>query len=244
MTDEPMLSAKSITKRFGKMEALSNLEIDVYRDSIVALIGPNGSGKTTFINTVSGLLTPESGEILFEGKNIRGMKPHKISHLGINRTFQIPHPFPSLSVLENVQISVRFGTDMRGSDFEDRSEELIKFAELSEFSDKLASDLNTSQKKMLDLAKAMATNPKLLLVDELAAGLNPAEMDAVAKKIGELKERGISLVIVEHVMNFIKKITDDIIVMDAGKKIFDGKFKDAVNDETVRGVYFGKRDTS
>lgn len=237
---KPLLSVRGVTKRFGRLEALSKIDMDLEEGNTLALIGPNGSGKTTFINVVSGLLRPEHGTIMFNGTDIVGLRPYKISHMGINRTFQIPHPFRSLTVLENVEVSVRFGSKSRDYEIEKRAEELIKFASLTEVEDHVSEELNTAQMKMLDLAKALATNPKLLLIDELAAGLNPTEMNDLAKKVNEIKERGISVLVVEHVMDFIKKITKHVIVMDAGTKVFDGDFSNAVNDEKVREIYFGR----
>ncbi|MCL5253919.1 MAG: ABC transporter ATP-binding protein [Candidatus Thermoplasmatota archaeon] len=237
-----LLEARGITKTFGKMEALSNVHVGVEKGKILALIGPNGSGKTTLINIVSGLLFPDEGEILFEGKNISSLPPHRRSHLGINRTFQIPHPFGGLTVMENVEIAVLFGQGKRdptGRDMESAVEGILKLTGLSSFAEKKAETLNTGQKKMLDLAKALATNPRVLLIDELAAGLGASEMDSVVKLLREIAKNIDAVVVVEHVMSFIRRVTDDVVVLDAGRKIFEGSFEDAVHDERVMEVYLG-----
>ncbi len=237
-----LLEARGITKTFGRMEALSGVSLSVGKGETLALIGPNGSGKTTLINIISGLLFPDAGEILFEGKNISRLSPHRRSHIGINRTFQIPHPFGGLTVAENVEIAVLFGQGKQGShrnDMESTTDDLLKLTGLLQFADKKAETLNTGQKKMLDLAKALATKPRVLLVDELAAGLNSTEMDGVAKLLRDIAKGIDAVVVVEHVMSFIRRVSDTVVVLDAGRKIFDGRFTDAVHDEKVMEVYLG-----
>lgn len=221
------------------MEALSHVSLSIGSGETLGLIGPNGSGKTTLINVVSGLLYPEEGSILFNGRRIDKLSPHRRSHLGINRTFQLPHPFNGLTVSENVEISLLFGRVRNRKDLDQKAEEILKLAGLSDLSEHRAGNLNTGQKKMLDLAKALATEPKVLLIDELAAGLNASETEVVARLLDEVKKRVESMVIVEHVMNFIKRVTKDVVVLDAGRVIFSGKFEDAVKDPKVMEVYLG-----
>ncbi len=234
-----LLSLSGITKRFGRMEALSGVSMSVERGEVVALIGPNGSGKTTLLNVISGLLFADEGTILFEGKRIDRLPPHSRSRLGVNRTFQMPHPFSGLSVLENVLIAARFGRH-RHEDDERLAESILKLTGLSAFADTQSGSLNTGQKKMLDLAKALATGPKLLLVDEIAAGLSHGEMESISKLLGEVARTVEGMIVVEHVMGFIRMVTERVVVLDAGTKIFDGSFSDAVRDEHVREVYIGK----
>ncbi len=235
-----VLEVNGIVKRFGSLEALGGVTLSLQSGDILGLIGPNGSGKTTLINVVSGLLYPDAGSLLLYGRRIDRMPPHRRSHLGVNRTFQIPHPFTGLTVRENIDISLLFGRLGNRADLDQRAEDILKLAGLSEFSELKAGNLNTSQKKMLDLAKALATEPKVLLVDELAAGLNTSEAEAVAGLLKEVRKSVDAMIVVEHVMNFIKRVTEDVVVLDAGKVIFSGKFIDAVKDSKVREVYLGK----
>lgn len=235
-----VLEVNGIVKRFGSLEALGGVTLSLQSGDILGLIGPNGSGKTTLINVVSGLLYPDAGSLLLYGRRIDRMPPHRRSHLGVNRTFQIPHPFAGLTVRENIDISLLFGRLGNRADLDQRAEDILKLAGLSEFSELKAGNLNTSQKKMLDLAKALATEPKVLLVDELAAGLNTSEAEAVAGLLKEVRKSVDAMIVVEHVMNFIKRVTEDVVVLDAGKVIFSGKFIDAVKDSKVREVYLGK----
>ncbi len=241
MEGEVILSLQGVTKRFGSMEALSRVSLSLGRGQTLGLIGPNGSGKTTLINVVSGLLYADAGTLSFLGRRINGMSPHRRSHLGINRTFQIPHPFHGLTVRENVDIALLFGRKGRRTDMDQAAEDILKLTGLSDQSGQMASSLNTGQKKMLDLAKALATEPKVLLVDELAAGLNAAETDVVANLLNQVKKSVEGMVIVEHVMNFIRKVTEDVAVLDAGRVIFSGKFADAVSDPKVMEVYLGTK---
>ncbi len=215
------------------------MDLSLYSGETLGLIGPNGSGKTTLINVVSGLLYADGGSLLFYGSRIDRMSPHRRSHLGINRTFQIPHPFYGLTVRENVDIALLFGRMKKRTDLEQKSEDILKLTGLSELSEHRAGSLNTSQKKMLDLAKALATEPRILLIDELAAGLNSNETEVVAGLLREVKKNVDAMLVVEHVMNFIKKVTEDVVVFDAGKVIFSGRFADAVRDGRVREVYLG-----
>ena len=240
MDDGAVLEVNGIVKRFGSLEALGGVTLSLHSGDILGLIGPNGSGKTTLINVVSGLLYPDAGSLLLYGRRIDRLSPHRRSHLGVNRTFQIPHPFMGLTVRENIDISLLFGKRGNRVDLDQRAEDILKLAGLSGVSEHKAGNLNTSQKKMLDLAKALATEPKVLLVDELAAGLNTSEAEAVARLLKEVRKSVDAMIVVEHVMNFIKKVTEDVVVLDAGKVIFSGKFIDAVNDSKVREVYLGK----
>ncbi len=240
MDDGAVLEVNGIVKRFGSLEALGGVTLSLHSGDILGLIGPNGSGKTTLINVVSGLLYPDAGSLLLYGRRIDRLSPHRRSHLGVNRTFQIPHPFMGLTVRENIDISLLFGKRGNRVDLDQRAEDILKLAGLSGVSEHKAGNLNTSQKKMLDLAKALATEPKVLLVDELAAGLNTSEAEAVARLLKEVRKSVDAMIVVEHVMNFIKKVTEDVVVLDAGKVIFSGKFIDAVNDSKAREVYLRK----
>lgn len=235
----PLLQAHGLVKRFGGFRALDNLSFSIARGEILGLVGPNGSGKTTCINVISGLYPPDSGNIHFEGRAIGGLPSHRLVHAGINRTFQVPRPFHTLTVRQNVDIALAYGRSRNGTA---DGNAILDSLELAPVADKPAGELNSAQQKMLDLARALATGPRLLLVDELAAGLNPAELDRVAQKMRELARSGIALLVVEHLMGFIDQITDRIIVMNAGKEIFEGRLAEAAHNAQVVEVFLGDED--
>jgi branched-chain amino acid transport system ATP-binding protein len=234
--DAPLLSVDGLVKSFGGFRALDVLSFAVGRGEILGLVGPNGSGKTTCINVISGLYRPDAGAIRFEGRPIGGLPSHRLVHAGINRTFQIPRPFLTLTVRENVEIALAYG---RRRDGVADADALLASLDLADFADQPAGQLNSAHQKMLDLARALATGPRLLLVDELAAGLNPAELERVAVKLKELARSGIALLVVEHLMGFIDQITDRIIVMNAGKEIFEGRLTEAFRNVQVVEVFLG-----
>ena len=231
-----LLTVDGLVKRFGGFLALDGLSFSVKAGEILGLVGPNGSGKTTCINVISGLYRPDDGAIYFEGRSIGGLPSHRLAHAGINRTFQVPRPFLTLTARENVEIAIAYGgSGRRPGD----TEALLAALDLAAFADQPAAELNSAHQKMLDLARALATGPRLLLVDELAAGLNPAELERVAEKLKDLARSGITLLVVEHLMGFIDQITDRIIVMNAGKEIFEGRLADAAKDAQVVEVFLG-----
>jgi branched-chain amino acid transport system ATP-binding protein len=231
----PLLNVAKLVKRFGGFYALDGLSFHVSSGEILGLVGPNGSGKTTAINVISGLYAPDGGEIVLEGGSIGGVVSHKLVHRGINRTFQIPKPFLSLTVRQNVEVALAYG----GAADAPAMADLLDEYRLAEVADRPAADLNSSQQKMLDLVRALATRPRLLLLDELAAGLNPAELDWIAERIKALAKSGMAIIVVEHLMGFIEHITDRVIVMNAGKEIFEGKLAVAVKVPQVIEVFLG-----
>ena len=232
----PLLTVDGLVKRFGGFRALDVLSFSVGAGEILGLVGPNGSGKTTCINVISGLYRPDGGTIHFEGRLIGGLASHQLVHAGINRTFQVPRPFLTLTVRENVEIAVAYGRSRNGATDVGA---ILSSLDLAAFADQPAGELNSAHQKMLDLARALATGPRLLLVDELAAGLNPAELERVAGKLKELARSGIALLVVEHLMGFIDQITDRIIVMNAGKEIFEGRLAEAFKNSQVVEVFLG-----
>jgi len=234
--DAPLLHVDGLVKSFGGFRALDVLNFSVAAGEILGLVGPNGSGKTTCINVISGLYRPDAGSIRFEGRPIGGLPSHRLVHAGINRTFQVPRPFQTLTVRENVEIARTYG---RSRDGAADVGALLSSLDLAALADKPAGELNSAQQKMLDLARALATGPRLLLVDELAAGLNPVELERVAAKLKELARSGIALLVVEHLMGFIDQITDRLIVMNAGKEIFEGRLAEAFKNTRVVEVFLG-----
>jgi branched-chain amino acid transport system ATP-binding protein len=232
----PLLQVSKLVKRFGGFYALDGLSFHVSSGEILGLVGPNGSGKTTAINVISGLYAPDGGEIVLDGASIGAVASHKLVHRGVNRTFQIPKPFLSLTVRQNVEVALAYG----GASVAPPSmAELLDEYRLAEVADRPAADLNNAQQKMLDLVRALATRPRLLLLDELAAGLNPAELDWIAERIKALAKGGMAIIVVEHLMGFIEHITDRVIVMNAGKEIFEGKLAVAVKVPQVIEVFLG-----
>lgn len=232
----PILAVNGLVKRFGGFHALDGLSFHVSPGEILGLVGPNGSGKTTAINVISGLYAPDGGALTYDGASIGGMASHRIVHRGINRTFQIPKPFLSLTVRQNVEVALAYG---RAEVAPPKLSDLLEQYHLAELADRPAADLNSSQQKMLDLVRALATRPRLLLLDELAAGLNPTELDWIAGHIKALAQSGLAIIVVEHLMGFIEQITDRVIVMNAGKDIFEGPLAVAVKVPQVIEVFLG-----
>ncbi len=231
----PILSVSKLVKRFGGFYALDGLSFHVSSGESLGLVGPNGSGKTTAINVISGLYAPDGGEVALDGASIGAVASHRLVHRGINRTFQIPKPFLSLTVRQNVEVALAYG----GAAAAPAMAELLDEYRLSEVADRPAADLNNAQQKMLDLVRALATRPRLLLLDELAAGLNPAELDWIAERIKALALGGMAIIVVEHLMGFIEHITDRVIVLNAGKEIFEGKLAVAMKVPRVIEVFLG-----
>lgn len=232
----PLLLAETLVKDFGGFRALDGLSFHLMPGEILGLVGPNGSGKTTCINVISGLYRADGGRVIYQGRLIGGLPSHRLVHLGINRTFQVPKPFLTLTVRENVEVAAAYGRKERQADGID---DLLASFELDLQANRPAAELNSVQQKMLDLARALATGPRLLCIDELAAGLNPQELAGVAGRLRDLARSGITLLVVEHLMGFIDQVTDRVIVLNAGREIFEGQLRDAVRDRQVMEVYLG-----
>jgi|SRR5579871_956756 len=237
----PLLRVAGLVKRFGAFRALDGVSFHVQPGEILGLVGPNGSGKTTCINVVTGLYAPDGGEVLFEGAPIGGLASHRIVHRGINRTFQVPKPFLTLTVRENVVVAANHA---RRDGAAVGVDEVLASLGLEAHAAKPAAELNSVQQKMLDLARALATRPRLLCVDELAAGLNPGELDRIAERLRALARSGMALLVVEHLMGFIDQVTDRVIVLNSGKEIFEGTLAAAVQDKRVVEVFLGADDGS
>lgn len=225
---ESLLRVEALVKRFGGFRALDAVTFHLRPGEILGLVGPNGSGKTTCINVITGLHRPDEGQVFFEGRPIGGLPSHRLVHPGINRTFQVPRPFPSLTVRENVEVAATYGRDTAGRAGSVDVQALLASVELDGVAGRRAAELTGAQQKMLDLARALATSPRLLCIDELAAGLSPTELDRVAERLRALARSGMALLVVEHLMRFIDRVTDWVVVLNAGQKIFEGPLADAV----------------
>jgi branched-chain amino acid transport system ATP-binding protein len=234
-TTEPLLEVDGLIKRFGGFTALAGVTFHLHAGEVLGLVGPNGSGKTTCINVISGLYAPDGGRVVYQGRAIGGYKAHRLAKTGINRTFQSPKPFLSLTVRENVELAAHYGHPHDSFDID----ALLAELELDGYANRPAAELNSAQQKTLDLARAMATEPKLLLVDELAAGLNPSELNRMAVRLRAMADKGMALLVVEHLMGFIDKVTDRVVVMAAGKEFFGGTLADATKDPEVIRVFLG-----
>ncbi len=236
MSPEPLLRVERLGKRFGGFRALDGVSFHIDHGEVLGLVGPNGSGKTTCINVISGLYAPDEGRVLFAGRSIGGRAPHLLARSGINRTFQSPRPFLSLTVRENVEIAATYG---RASTAAPTVDVVLERLGLAAEATRRAEGLNSAHQKLLDLARALATGPRLLLVDEIAAGLNPAELLLMADRLRALAADGMALLVVEHLMGFLERVTDRVIVMNAGREIFDGRLAEAVRDGEVVRVFLG-----
>lgn len=230
----PVLAVEDLVQHFGGLKAVDGVSLEVAEGEIVGLVGPNGSGKTTLINCVCGLYRPTGGRVVLEGTEVTGWRADKLAHAGINRTFQIPRPFLDLTVRQNLEVAR--GSTRKRSDQD--PDELLELVGLTRFVKTPASSLNSTQKKLLDLARALMLSPKVLFLDEIAAGLTPAELTGMASLVKQVAA-GRAVVVVEHLMAFLGEVTDRVLVLNAGKEIFRGPLADALRDDEVKRVFLG-----
>jgi branched-chain amino acid transport system ATP-binding protein len=240
----PIMSARSVSKFFGGLAAVSGVDLSLAEGEILGLIGPNGSGKTTLVNVITGALPLSGGEVRFRDRSLRGLACYQIGRLGICRTFQVVKPFPSLTVLQNVMVGALFGAEGGARQLADarrQAEDVLDFVGLANLAAAPAEGLNVPERKRMELARALAMRPVVLFLDEVMAGLNPAEIDAAVRLIKRVRERGVTLVVIEHVMKAIRNLSDRIFVLYHGEKLTEGSPDAVLQDPAVVAAYLGRR---
>ena len=235
-----LLEVHGLTRFFGGLRAVGNLSFEVAEGEILGLIGPNGAGKTTVFNLVTGFVRPSRGEVRLSGRNVVGLRPNAVARRGIARTFQIVKPFPGLSARENVTLAA-FLRHRARRDSERAADEVLGRLGLSHRASTLASHLTLMDQKRLEMAKALATEPRVLLLDEPMGGLNPSEVDVAVGMVERIRQGGVTVILVEHVMKAIMRISDRVVVLHHGEKIAEGAPAAVVRDPQVVAAYFGRR---
>jgi len=237
-----LLQVRNLTKHFGGLAAVQNVSFEIAPGEIVSLIGPNGAGKTTIFNLLSGIYPPDQGEIRLDGESLVGRKPFEICQRGIGRTFQIMQPFPHMTVAENVATSGLFGRVPKVS-MSKVQEETVKLCQWVGLGDKMRAyprNLTVADQKKIEIARALAIQPKLLLLDEVMAGLTPTETAEAIKLVRQLREKGITIFLIEHVMKVVMGISDRVLVLHHGEKIAEGSSNQVANDPRVIEAYLGE----
>jgi branched-chain amino acid transport system ATP-binding protein len=238
----PMLEGRGVTRYFGGLAAVMNVDFQVEEGDVLGLIGPNGAGKTTLFNLISAALTPRAGSIKFKGREITNLKPYQICRMGVARTFQTVKVFSNMSAFNNVLLGVSFGRGSRiaSKDAAKEVEELLEFVGLAEAEAIPAKDLTLANQKRLEVARALATRPELMLLDEMMEGLNPTEVSRAMELVRRIQENGVTVIMIEHVMKAIMNVCGRIMVLHHGAKIAEGTPQEISSDKTVIEVYFGE----
>lgn len=235
-----LLNVKNVTKEFGGLRAVSDVSFELHKGQILGLIGPNGAGKTTLFNCINGVFPPTRGKIIFRDTDISGWQPYDVVQLGMARTHQIVRPLQELTVLENVMAGACYGHEQHSvAQAREVAQEVLEFVRLDGRRDQLAKSLNVAQKKRLELARALAARPHLLLFDEVLAGLNQTEISEMVQVVLKIREQGVTILIIEHVMHALMNVSDRVIVLDHGELIAAGTPDEIVNNSKVIEAYLG-----
>jgi branched-chain amino acid transport system ATP-binding protein len=239
LLETPMIEIKNLYKNFGGLRAIVNIDIQINKGEIIGLIGPNGAGKTTLFNLITGFLKPDSGKIEFKGNSLISLKPHEICKIGVARTFQLVKPFTHLSVLGNIRIGA-YNCVGSYNEAEKKALKLLDFIGLKDKKDLAITSLTLCDRKRVEFMRALSTSPEILLLDEVIAGLTPSEVNEIVALINKVRATGITILMIEHVMQAIMSLAERIIVIHHGKKIADGEPNKVVNDDVVIQAYLGR----